>query len=38
LAIFSAKILKKMTPPELTFGEHCVKYGNHQQLTEGTEF
>jgi hypothetical protein len=23
----SAKILKKMTPPGLTFGEHCVNLG-----------
>jgi hypothetical protein len=35
LAIFSAKILQKMTPPGLTFGEHCVKFGTHQQLIEG---
>jgi len=27
-----------MTSPGLTFGEHCVKFGKHQQLIESALF
>jgi len=30
--MFAAKILKKMAPHGLTFGEHCVFFWNHQQF------
>jgi len=35
--MFAAKTLQKMTPPVLTFGEHCVKLESYTNLLKVPE-